>query len=268
MSFSGCEANESKPSAFWDPSTANSLDLARPKLRARPIGIEDIIHHGTHASHRAWRSGPELNLLTEFLGALSIVAPGGTKLKLFHQPRIESGFPDVVLVVWNPSIANKWPEQRKALTHFDLRLLQYLVTCGEASFESIRSTFGRQSDKSLIRLREADTLAVKKRSVKPRSLSQIFAVSRIISVEAKVHDWKSVLSQAVLNTWFSDESWVLMPSKLTERVSAECALHQGVRCLSTNDTCHDLTGLAGPSKPISYGSWLFNEWAWKINRDI
>jgi ribonuclease HI len=48
-------------------------------------------------------------------------------------------------------------------------------------------------------------------SVVPKALHHVFAVSKIVAVEAKLGNWQRALSQAVGNTWFASESYILIP---------------------------------------------------------
>lgn len=247
----------------------HSLDSARPRLRSnRRISKGDVVRHGTEGEAklrtRIWRTGPEFDLLNGFLESLSLNVPRGAKVKLFHQPRLESGFPDAVLVVWRPSVTRKWPQERRSLTSFDLRVLHYLSTLGKLPRAELDAAFGLKASESIERLCSAGTVFKRGQYVQPKSLEEIFAVKRIVAIEAKMQDWRGALNQAVLNTWFSDESWLLMPQQVTSRVAGECSTYRGVRCVSPSDVAHDFATHDCTSKPISYASWLFNEWAWRL----
>jgi hypothetical protein len=49
-----------------------------------------------------------------------------SRLAVFVEPRIESGFPDVVFASYLPSILNNWTDEREKLDVCDLKLLSYL----------------------------------------------------------------------------------------------------------------------------------------------
>jgi len=195
---------------------------------------------------------------------LSIKVPRGAQVNLFHQPRLESGFPDVVLVVWNPRIAKNWPKTRKLLTSLDLRVLHFICSASALEALALKPLFGVDCQRSLQRLQDADAISVTGGVVKARRMGEIFAVKRIIALEAKMQDWQGALNQAVLNTWFSNESWMLMPERITRRIASECSSYQGVRCLSPVDVTHDFSQHNEMTPPVSYASWLFNEWAWRL----
>ncbi len=250
---------------------ARSLDLARPRIGSKSrIAERDVVRHGSvhgvpGVQPRIWREGPEFDLLTSFLQSLSLSVPRGARVKLFHQPRLESGFPDAVLVVWRPSVAKKWPAQRGQLKPFDLRVLHYLTLVGNLSDSELHVVFGHQVRKAVDRLIASGTVLRRRDTVCHQRLDAIFAVSKIVAVEAKMRDWRGALDQAVLNTWFSDESWMLMPHGVTQRIANECHAYSGVRCVSPEDIVHDFRSADCSAKPVSYASWMFNEWAWRLS---
>ena len=95
-----------------------------------------------------------------------------------------------------------------------------------------------------------------------RSLSTIFAVRRIISIEAKMNEFSAALEQAYLNTWFASHSYVLLP-----KVPKKESLINAAKTLGIGIWAKDIELVEAPSQqeilPRSYASWLFNEWAWK-----
>src|SRR5690606_12402340 len=65
-----------------------------------------------------------------------------TQLAVFVEPRIDSGFPDVVFASYLPSITDNWSNSREALDVFDLKLLSYLCTTENALGAKLISTLG------------------------------------------------------------------------------------------------------------------------------
>lgn len=71
----------------------------------------------------------------------------------------------------------------------------------------------------LTRLEETGVVAVGESRCRARSPSRIFAVERIIAVEAKVSATRRALEQAGANIWYSSESHALVPrSRAGERM--------------------------------------------------
>ncbi len=97
-----------------------------------------------------------------------------------------------------------------------------------------------------------------------RPASKIFAVERLVAVEAKVGKWAEALKQAVLNTWFASESYLLLP-RMTNGELSKAASERGIGIWSQDKGPEwlGLPALEEANLPRSYGSWLFNEWAWR-----
>lgn len=214
---------------------------------------------------RTSTQGPELDVVRAFLERGVAKVRPNTQVSVFCEPLLETGYPDIVVVHWQRSRAEAWPAARADLTADDIKLLQFLTAAGSvlrAEFLPGRSP-GRRA-RSLDRLAAADVVRISPRWIRCRSLREIFAVSRIIALEAKISDWRKGLRQAFLNTWFASESFLLLPHVPgRSQVMAE-AQRVGVGVV---DATQRLTAphLAARRDrlPRSYASWLFNEWAWQ-----
>ena len=64
---------------------------------------------------RAPVSGPEQEMVDDVLDTLRADAGRGRRLTVFCQPSLDTGFPDVVGVVWRPTVARTWSEEREQL---------------------------------------------------------------------------------------------------------------------------------------------------------
>ena len=65
-----------------------------------------------------------------------------TQLAVFVEPRIDSGYPDVVFASYLPSISDNWTDNREALDVYDLKLLSYLSTAHTSLGVKLISTLG------------------------------------------------------------------------------------------------------------------------------
>ena len=75
--------------------------------------------------------GKEYSLVEQFIGYYCHAFSQNnkkTRLAVFVEPRIDSGFPDVVFASYLPSISGNWSDKRELLDVFDLKLLSYLCT--------------------------------------------------------------------------------------------------------------------------------------------
>ena len=88
-------------------------------------------------SFRSCRPGPEHDLVEKFLVNCVSKIPRGCKVTIFREPRIETGFPDLVLVVWHVATTMRWNPLRANLTKEDIRLMHYLVRSGATSHDGL-----------------------------------------------------------------------------------------------------------------------------------
>jgi hypothetical protein len=216
---------------------------------------------------RSAMAGPEQLLVEAFLHAAKTWLAPGRSLTVFAQPAIETGFPDLVAVVWRSEITRNWNAERERLRAMDLRLLHLLSTSGALELAFLREVFQRGLNGMLARLEEAGVVAIEKSKCRARSASRIFAVERIIAVEAKVSATQRALEQAGANTWYSSESHALFPRPRAGERMKVVASALGVGVIGfENDRVAQVYEAAIRAVPLSYGSWLFNEWTWRIAR--
>lgn len=223
-------------------------------------------------SPRLMTPGPEKDLVLSFVASGIPAAPEGQELTIFIEPKLESGYPDIVAVYWDHLITKSWSGARSKLTKNDLRLLQFLVLSaddGSIPIGRVYSSFGRgpKSRQSLGRLLRAELIDIdESESLFVRPLSEIFAVRRLIAIEAKISDWKSALAQAFQNTWFASESYLLLRDVPKRSNLQESAAQFGLGVLGPADEL-DVAQIAArqDNLPKSHASWLFNEWAWKAS---
>jgi hypothetical protein len=213
-------------------------------------------------SFRRLKAGPEQDLLDWFLERDLVRVPRGHNVTVFREPRLPSGFPDLVIVIWKDSVARQWNSGRAALTPSDLRLMHFLGNEGSKSTEQLRVFFSAAVERQLERLAEAAMVRSVYGCWQARSLNATFAASHIIAVEAKISEWRAALDQAHLNTWFASESCVLVPRVPRDSGLLREAGELGVRVLAKESDCWDIQDRSR-SKPRSYVSWLFNDWAWR-----
>jgi len=219
------------------------------------------------ASFRKTRPGPERDLIESFLLAMPLHIPRGCRATVFREPRLESGFPDLVVVVWREEVTLNWRPERESLEAHDLRLMHFLHHMRRGNEKELIDWFGRRATGSIERLYNAEMIRLVGSSWTPYALRRSFAASKIIAIEAKIGRWTEVLNQALLNTWFASKSYVLVPNPPSkQQLFAAHRLGLGV-CLLDG---HEVLEVAGESRrlPRSYASWILNEWAWKASRNI
>jgi len=225
----------------------------------------DSVNSYFGARFRRTRPGPELDLIEAFLCAMPLRVPSGCRATVFREPRLESGFPDLVIVVWREEATLEWRSERESLDVHDLRLMHYLHHTRRASEDDLVGWFGRRAIRSIGRLHDAAMIRPVGSSWTPCALRRSFAASKIIAVEAKVGKWTEVLNQALLNTWFASKSYVLVPGPPSQAQLAD-AQRLGIGVCSLDDC--EVREVASESTrlPRSYASWVLNEWAWRSLR--
>ena len=185
-------------------------------------------------------------------------------MTVFREPRLPSGFPDVVIVVWKESVTLGWKSARRDLIASDLRIMHHLVATGSSDLEALTLLFSSQAEQSLERLLASGMVNYSRGHWHSRSLSGMFAARRIVAVEAKVSEWRAALDQAFLNTWFTPESYILIPNLPRKTSLLDAARQRGIGVLCREGIRFDLAS-EGTTTPRSYASWLFNEWAWRLS---
>lgn len=214
-------------------------------------------------TQRTLRSGPELDLVNRFLKDLPLRLSQGATRTVFVEPKLESNYPDMVAVDWDEAAAECWPASRLDLTADDLRVLHTLHSIGPASEESLATLLARPVDASLRRAELAGIVVFQRGNWKIEALRRSFAVERITAFEAKMGDWRGALKQASLNLWFATESYVLLPKAPHSEEAWETAKKMGIGIWVLGYKQPYLAASRTRSnQPVSYASWLFNEWAW------
>jgi hypothetical protein len=214
-------------------------------------------------SFRSLRLGPEGELLERFLRAPLFAVPSGCEAVVFREPRLPSGFPDLVIVIWNRKKTVRWLPAREELTREDVRIAHYMYNKGPCTDKQLKAIFTSSVSKNIERLDAAGVVRVDGLTWQLLPMANVFAAQQIIAVEAKISEWKVGLEQAVLNTWFASESYMLVPS-----VSSRSSLLDRAKALGIGVWAKDHTPVK-PDRaqrlPSSYASWLFNEWAWRAS---
>jgi hypothetical protein len=209
--------------------------------------------------------GPEHELLDGFLSAMPLVHAPDSRVTVLREPCLESGFPDLVIVVWRDARTAHWGEPRLALVKEDLRLMHYVFQRRRAAHSELADCFGsRFARNSIERLHGAGLVRPAGRAWFPCAFERTFAATKIIAVEAKIGKWADVLKQARLNTWFSSKSYVLVP-RVSETQVQE-ARQFGIGVLSPEQDRIREWGAVTTPLPRSYASWVVNDLAWRASK--
>lgn len=211
------------------------------------------------ASFRRPVAGPEAHLVDAFIEQVPFRLQPGFAHALFREPRVERAAPDLLYVAWNPSVVRQWPAARRRLRRGHFRLLQFLRTA-EASERRLILKGGVEKQRALADLEAAGLLYVEAGIVRLEPLRKVFAATRIVAIEAKVAEWRRVLEQAHVNTWFASESNVLVPRAPRELSYLHRARELGIGAWALQERLVRLTPARRLGLPVSLGSWQINDW--------
>jgi len=208
--------------------------------------------------------GPESELVERFLSAMPLAHAPDSRVTVLREPGLESGFPDIVIVVWRPNRTTRWGPERRALEPADLRLMHYMFQRRRASRADLEIYFGTKfSRSSTERLFRAGLIRPSGTSWLPCAFERVFAATKIVAIEAKIGGWSSVLNQARLNTWFASKSYVLVPRVSEDQVRD--AQQFGIGVLAPERAGVREWAASSAMLPRSYASWLLNDLAWRAS---
>jgi predicted transcriptional regulator len=221
--------------------------------------------------YKSPRNGPELSLVQSFKENFNgIFSEDSFEVKVFEEPYIGNVIPDIVIVFWDEKIFNYWQGSRNYLETQDIKILHHMYLENRFfNLETLKEELGysgRELEETLERLMEADLIIEEYQTFTPKSSEDIFFVKEIISIEAKIKNWKKAFEQAWLYELFASESYVLLPRSRISSQIARCAEELGVGLIGHNDK--ETSVVKKPVKrdiPSSYLSWLFNE---NIGREL
>jgi DNA-binding Lrp family transcriptional regulator len=183
---------------------------------------------------------------------------------IFHEPRMETGFPDLVIVQYLPEVFEHWVAARSALSPVDLKILHYLSNVQGADASTLMATLGIAAKpllSSIERLLDAGLITRYKTKWRAEALNHIFGVRSIVAVEAKIKNWSDAFHQSQLNLWFASEAYILSPVEKPSQSIMSRSRDSGIGIFLLNGNhVRRAQGTQKNDIPSSYGSWMFNEW--------
>lgn len=213
---------------------------------------------GAGLAFRRPTRGPEIELTRAYIEFLPD-PPVGQRVEVFVEPRLPAGFPDLVAVYWDEEAAAG--VRVTDLKVNEVRLLHHLSQVGCAKKKDVEALFGAALRGALATLIGADLVHATSGDYEAAPLNQTFAVRRLVSIEAKVRDWRRGLEQAVRNTWFASESYLLVDCVSEGSPVGPAAAREGIGLVTARRPLARPIVSAQPDElPKSYAAWLFNQW--------
>lgn len=187
-------------------------------------------------------------------------------LAVFVEPKLASGFPDIVFASYSPKILENWSEQREKLEINDLKVLSHLlITKGSTGSELITGL--KMSEKDTIRaiekLLDANMILRSQGEWRPVDVKKIYYIKKLISVEAKMTDIKKVAEQSLINTWFASQSYALTNASNPQSSTIRKFERQGTGLYCKKKSFRKIVEAKKLTSPSSYQSLQFNEWIGK-----
>ncbi|MFB5281826.1 hypothetical protein [Peribacillus sp. Hz7] len=176
------------------------------------------------------------------------------------------GRPDIALIQYDRQILCSRNSTKDSISQIGCYAISYLASRRWVSVEKL-GDFLRINNRKLFTIIEElislDLISQRNHLVKARPKSEIMAVKRILTFEAKLQNWQEAIDQAERHLWFTNESYVLMPylsEKLADKILKEC-IKKGVG-LSFYDSELGYKTVANPAKKGINNSpfiWAINE---------
>lgn len=184
---------------------------------------------------------------------------------LIEEPFTGFGYTDLVCLIWNKSILNHWNEARNSLILNDIKILHhlYIEAKGKKIFE-ISSVLGfsdKSVNQSITRLDEACLLKVQKNGkIKLKPINEIFFLKEIVSIEAKLKNWRTAFNQSLNNTFFSSKSFTLFPEKCITENLLHTFENSKIGIISYENNYKIVKQPQKNNIPSTLNSWLFHEY--------
>lgn len=185
--------------------------------------ILEISKNNSNINFRHPTLGKELNLVDNFMDYKIDKFMKKKRIKedialaVLKEPEIDATYPDIIFVEYNKKNIYNWNENRKNLNNQDLKILYYLYSTKGLEAKEIVTKLGIRYVtlmQSIEKLLDSKLIKRENRLWQVADPENFFAVKNIETVEAKINQWESALRQAVRNSRFSSECYVLSELKL------------------------------------------------------
>ena len=185
---------------------------------------------------------------------------------LFLEPRIDSGYPDLVQVTYSPAFMDRWTADRMLLEDDDLRILAYLSHARGASEKGVANSLGMNGSivsRSLELLHICGMANLSSNCWRASKRSAFFGVVGITAYEAKMSAPGSALRQALINTRFASSSCALIASSTPSCKTVDSFSRTGIGLFSGPDFTQSVRPKKG-TLPNCYVTLKFNEWVARL----
>lgn len=211
-------------------------------------------------------AGEEFDMVTNFINYRKecFKETAKKKMAIFIETKINDSYPDVVFVEYDPSRYEKWSASRNKLSTRDLKLLHFIYSKRNVTSQRIVKELSIQYKtllQSLESLIDANLIERRESMWVIPNRKELFGVRYIEAVEAKISKWDKVMQQAIINTSFASESFVLSRRKKNpdiEVVKKMSALGIGIYLYNSKEFMQYIPAYRNKF-PSNYNSIYLNE---------
>jgi len=193
----------------------------------------------------------------------------GNNIIVRREVRTGFGRPDIVVIEYNPEIVeDRTCEESIPLSSMGAYATTYLSGRSWVSMQRLQQFLNctnAQVEGVVTELENRRLLIRNRHIVKVRRRKEILAIKRISVYEAKLSQWKNAIVQAQRHLWFTQDSFVLLPSDraaLIPVVSSEC----DKRGVGLSIFCTE-TGVRTVVRPQRSGV-INSPMLWKLNESL
>jgi len=184
---------------------------------------------------------------------------------ILQEPFTGLGYTDLVAIIWDKDIYNKWHTDRNKLLINDIKILHHLYLNNRyKTISEIITELGfskKEITGSISRLDKARLIKFNKdNKFKALKKSEIFYIKEIISIEVKLKDWRRALYQALTNMYYSSESYILFPEESITHYMLETYNKTDIGIISYKEDIDVIKKAKKMTIPANFISWLFNEY--------
>ena len=183
-------------------------------------------------------------------------------IAIYVEPKIDSGYPDIVIAQYDKSFMDDWRSDRHSLSDDDLRIMSFLIKTNGADIDSIVSSLGftyRAASRSVELLCDCHMVTRRAKRWMPARLGSYFGVKKLVAIEAKVSAPREALVQAVRNTRFASHSYALLGADHPARSTLDLYQGKGIGIIAGGGFVEAVKPIKH-KLPTSYVTLKFNEW--------
>lgn len=216
-------------------------------------------------SARTCTIGAEYELVQDFLDRIEkhIHNRKGYKTFVFIEPQLDSGYPDVVVIQYSMDGIQQRKTERTELSTVHLRVLSEIDKRKKSSLTHLAQVLGFEMQElaGIVGfLYKAGLVRCTANSVLRMPYKDYFCIKKIIAIEAKIDKWAVAIDQAVNNTRYADESYVLMKrDRCSIDIERRC-YELGIGILLMNGKLTRAVKASQERFAKPYITFLFNEW--------